>query len=247
MATHNFTRKPAAAPWGSRIVGHGMVRVSDLLFNPQNFRTHGPVQEGQLSSVLHDVGFVQGVIINKRTSPRWGQHRGEEALIDGHLRAKAALSARGDDYELPATYVDLEPEEERRVLATFDPIGALAGADTDVLTELAEEVRLEWAESDLDLDAILKRERKKTKGLAHEVKECTCCKAGCSPSCGCYREAESQEVASVAEAGKGTVRRGDEAGDRGDTGVGPGDGERAVGHRYPKRHAGKPPARRRSA
>jgi hypothetical protein len=181
--------KHKAAPWGNRIVGEGTMAAGQFLANPSNWRTHGIEQDAQLSSILNDVGFVAPVIVNKRTNAEWGKDRNIETLVDGHLRVKAALS-RGDDTPVPYIYVDLSPEEERRVLLTFDPIGAMAGKDDELMKSLMTEVAVEWPGSELDIDAVLKLpgERKKAKGLTHEVKECLCCKEECQPGCGCHRD-----------------------------------------------------------
>ena len=175
------------APWGSRIVGHGKQKAGQFLANPANFRTHGFAQEAALTSVLQDVGFVQTVLVNKRTSPEWGRDRNVETLVDGHLRVKAAL-ARDEETEIPVTFVDLSPDEERLVIATFDPIGALAGRDDELLQSLRQQIEVEWPESTLDLDTLFKQPKKKAQGLTHDVHECECCKLGCRPGCGCYRE-----------------------------------------------------------
>ena len=45
-------------------------------------------------------------------------------VIDGHARVALALTRK--EASVPVLYVDLSPDEERLVLATFDPIGALA-------------------------------------------------------------------------------------------------------------------------
>jgi hypothetical protein len=180
-------REKSGIQWGIRIVGHGRERASQLLAHPQNWRTHGFLQEGALSSVLNDVGFVQSVLVNKRSSPEWGRERGIETMLDGHLRVKAAM-ARDDETELPVTYVDLSPAEERRVLLTFDPIGAMAGQDKDLVAALRAEVVTEWPEENVDLDAILKKSRERTKGLSHNVNACTCCEKRCKPGCGCWRD-----------------------------------------------------------
>lgn len=176
-----------AAPWGNRILSHGTMRAGDFLANPENWRTHGLAQEAQLTSLLDDVGFVGEVMVNKRTHASWPKGlRGVETMVDGHLRVKAAL-ARGEDTPVPYFYVDLTPEEERRVLLTLDPIGAMAGRDDDLLAGLRTQVETEWPDSIMDIDVLIKPERKRSKGLTHEVHECTCCKAGCAPGCGCYR------------------------------------------------------------
>lgn len=178
-----------AAPWGDRIVGHGVLPASQFLANEKNVRIHPGVQQDALGSALHDIGFVQAVVVNKRTSPKWGASRGVETLVDGHLRVSLALS-RDEEASVPVVYVDLEPEEERRVLLTMDPIGALAGTDDEKIAELTQDVLTDWPEiEEADLKAILKRERKRTRGLTHDVNACTCCQKGCSPGCGCYRDA----------------------------------------------------------
>lgn len=190
MKTSVASVRHVAKPWSSRIVGHGMVKAGQFLANPANWRTHGLAQEGQLVSVLHDIGFVQSVIVNKRTSSKWGRERGVETLVDGHLRVKAALG-RDEEQEVPVVYVDLSPEEERRVLLTLDPLAEMAGRDQEILAELKQQVQVEWPDSDMDLDAFIRTtaERDAAKGLKHDVRECLCCAGGkCRPDCGCYRE-----------------------------------------------------------
>jgi len=49
---------------------------------------------------------------------------------------RVTLSARNGEQTVPVTYVDLDPEEEDYVLATLDPLGALAATDQDKLLEL---------------------------------------------------------------------------------------------------------------
>jgi DNA modification methylase len=55
-------------------------------------------------------------------------------VVDGHARVALALT-RGEA-SVPVLYVDLDPEEEALILATLDPIGAMATADTAKLEEL---------------------------------------------------------------------------------------------------------------
>lgn len=181
-------RKAHAAPWGNRIVGTGELPAGQFLANPANWRIHPTFQQDQMDVILHEVGFVQGVIVNKRTSEEWEPgDRNVETLVDGELRVKRALS-RGEDTLVPVTYVDLSPAEERAVLATFDPMSALAGKDDEKQLSLANEVMADFADTELDIAAILKTEKPASRGLRHEVKECTCCQKKCSPRCGCYRE-----------------------------------------------------------
>jgi DNA modification methylase len=105
-----------------RITGFETKPAGAFQFNPLNWRRHGDVQRDALRTMLGDVGWVQGVIENKRTGN----------LIDGHARIEEAL--RDDPKQLvPYLVVDLSPAEERAVLATLDPIGALAEVDQAAL------------------------------------------------------------------------------------------------------------------
>jgi hypothetical protein len=79
-----------------------------------------------LSGVLDQVGFVQSVIVNQRSG----------FVVDGHARVALAISKHQPT--VPVVYVDLDDEEERLILATLDPITALAGSDADQLAALLE-------------------------------------------------------------------------------------------------------------
>jgi hypothetical protein len=114
--------------WQNRIIGHGNEAPDQLLANPRNFRTHPKHQQDALAGVLREVGVVQDVIVNQRTG----------FLLDGHLRVSLAL--REGQPTIPVKYVDLSEAEEALVLATLDPISALAGTDAAKLDELLREV-----------------------------------------------------------------------------------------------------------
>ena len=129
------TRVRPSASWGNRVLGTAAVPANQLLANEQNWRLHGQEQQTLLADLLRAVGFVQGVIVNKRSAASWGVQRHVETVVDGHLRVQLALS-RDEETPVPVVYVDLEPDEERLVLTTFDPVGALAGADRERLDEL---------------------------------------------------------------------------------------------------------------
>jgi ParB-like chromosome segregation protein Spo0J len=77
--------------------------------------------------VLSEVGWVQDVVVNKRTG----------FVVDGHARVALAITA-GE--RVPVVYVDLSEEEERLILATIDPLSAMAMADKDLLGGLLSEV-----------------------------------------------------------------------------------------------------------
>lgn len=114
--------------WANRIVSHAMVPVGAIIKHPANWRIHGRSQQAALSGLLHEVGLVQSVIINQRTG----------RLVDGHLRLLLAMQEGQPD--LPVVYVDLSEDEEAKVLAALDPIGALADRDDDKLSDLLKRV-----------------------------------------------------------------------------------------------------------
>ena len=123
----------------NRIVGYGDVDIDSVVFNEKNWRIHPKNQQDGLSGILEDVGLVLGVLINKRTDPSWGAaSQGVETLIDGHLRV--TLADRAGEKTIPVTYVDLTEKEEAEILATLDPIGAMAATDKQKLDELLRDI-----------------------------------------------------------------------------------------------------------
>src|SRR5579885_1576938 len=114
--------------WQNRIVGYGEADPHALRANPRNWRTHPKQQRQALSGVLRQVGVVQNVIVNRRTG----------LLLDGHLRVELALAEQQPT--VPVTYVDLAEDEEALVLATLDPVAALAEADAAQLDALLRQV-----------------------------------------------------------------------------------------------------------
>lgn len=125
--------------WANHIVGHGDVSPEDLLPNELNYRVHPKNQQDAMVGALNEIGWIDSIIVNKRTSELWGPNdRFVETLVDGHLRAKLAL--RKGIATIPVTYVDLDPASERLALAVFDPIGAMAETDSTILDELLRDV-----------------------------------------------------------------------------------------------------------
>jgi len=128
-----MARKSKPNPWKSRIVGEAEVPADQLLANPENFRVHSTEQGAALDGALNSIGWIQRVIVNKRTGH----------VIDGHLRVQRALR-RGES--VPVVYVDLSENEERIALATLDPIAAMAGTDDQMLEQLLGEITADDAD-----------------------------------------------------------------------------------------------------
>ena len=115
--------------WRNRIVGEGVQPASQFMANPSNWRTHPQPQRDAMRGALNEVGWVQRVIVNRQTG----------YLVDGHERVWQAL--QNGDAPVPYVEVDLDEAEEAYVLATLDPIGAMAAADAAKLDELLREVQ----------------------------------------------------------------------------------------------------------
>lgn len=105
------------------------VKASSLVPHPQNWRLHPQGQRAALASLLEEVGFVGTLVA-------YEQPDGRLQLIDGHLRRETL----GDE-EVDVAVVDLSPEEAAKVLATFDPLAAMAAADQRQLAALLDEVQ----------------------------------------------------------------------------------------------------------
>ncbi len=115
-------------PWRNRIVGEGEQPASQFMAHPDNYRVHPPEQRAAMRDALSEVGWVQRVVVNRRTG----------FLLDGHERVWQAL-AEGDA-TVPYIEVDLDEAEEAYVLATLDPLAAMAKVDKDKLEALLADV-----------------------------------------------------------------------------------------------------------
>jgi hypothetical protein len=103
------------------------VRASELRPSPQNWRTHPARQRDALKGLLAEIGYA-GALLARETP------NGLE-LIDGHLRAETT-----PDSLVPVLVLDVTEEEGRKLLATLDPIGAMATADGAKLDALLRSV-----------------------------------------------------------------------------------------------------------
>lgn len=105
------------------------VPANELLPNPKNWRTHPAKQLDALRGVLAEIGFAGAELARELPD-------GSLMLIDGHARAEVAGSA-----VVPVLVLDVDEAEADKILATFDPLGAMAGADTQKLDSLLREVQ----------------------------------------------------------------------------------------------------------
>jgi hypothetical protein len=144
-------KSDAAVPknWQNRIVDYTEESPEQLLANPLNWRVHSRNQQIALSGVLDDIGFIAPVIVNQRTGH----------LVDGHLRVSLAL--RHNIPTIPVVYVNISEDEEKEALTTFDPIGAMASSDMQMLEGLIQDLGQIGDAAKMSLSEILKEANKK--------------------------------------------------------------------------------------
>lgn len=129
MAQRRRADQPTA--WRNRIIGEAEVSPVSLMPNPRNWRRHPLTQQRALAGVLGEIGWVQRIIVNERTGH----------VVDGH--ARLALAVEREEQTVPVLYVDLSEEEEKLVLATFDPVGQAAVADREMLADLVADLKVQ--------------------------------------------------------------------------------------------------------
>jgi hypothetical protein len=121
-------RNPSS--WKNRIVAVSDEDPEQLLANPENWRRHPGSQRDALRGSLGEIGWVQMVIVNDTTGH----------VVDGHARIEEAISRH--EASVPVVHVELTLDEERTVLATLDPIGAMARMDGEQYRDLINAVQI---------------------------------------------------------------------------------------------------------
>jgi hypothetical protein len=139
-----------------RIKDFRRVPARELLDHDGNPRRHPQAQRDALRGVLEQVGIAAAVVAYE--SERNG---GKLTLIDGHLRKQDC------DLDWPTLILDVTDAEADLLLATHDPLGALAEYDRPKLDALLQEVR---ARSPAVL-GMLKDLAKKTGAAADEAEK----------------------------------------------------------------------------
>jgi hypothetical protein len=104
------------------------IEAGSLTENPLNWRRHSQEQLQSIRELLADpeVGWAGACLYNERTG----------RLIDGHAR-KTVVDPKTP---VPVLVGDWSPEAEAKILATLDPVGAMAQGDADAYAKLIEQV-----------------------------------------------------------------------------------------------------------
>lgn len=95
--------------------------ADELAENPANWRTHPQGQVDALRDVIGEVGWAGALLYNERTG----------RLIDGHGRKKISTGKK-----VPVLIGSWDEAQENKILATLDPIAAMAGANAAQLDAL---------------------------------------------------------------------------------------------------------------
>ncbi|HEV8176416.1 MAG TPA: DNA modification methylase [Gemmatimonadales bacterium] len=107
-----------------RILELTRCRAGDLIANPANYRKHPKAQREALRAVLEEIGYAAALIARR-------DEDGSLTLIDGHLRADL-----DPEQLVPVLVLDVSEEEAEKLLASMDPITALARPEPEALLAL---------------------------------------------------------------------------------------------------------------
>ncbi len=116
-----------------RIKDFRRVPARELRPHPRNWRTHPQTQQDALRGVLAEIGYADALLARELAD-------GSLELVDGHLRAETTPEAL-----VPVLVLDLDEAEALKVLATLDPLAAMAEPDAEMLAALLAEVETDNA------------------------------------------------------------------------------------------------------
>jgi len=114
-----------------RIKDFRRVPARELRPHPRNWRLHRQAQQEALRGVLAEIGYADALVARELAD-------GSLQLIDGHLRAETTPQAI-----VPVLIVDVSEAEALTLLATLDPLAAMAGTDAATLKSLVADVETE--------------------------------------------------------------------------------------------------------
>ncbi len=115
------------AAFRDRIKELRRVPARELLPNPKNWRVHPAAQKAALSGLLSEIGYADALLARETPDGL--------VLIDGHLRAEMTLDA-----VVSVLVLDVTEAEADMVLATLDPLAAMATPDTEALSALVNDL-----------------------------------------------------------------------------------------------------------
>lgn len=110
--------------FADRIRRFDRVPASQIQPNPKNWRRHPDFQRSALRGALEAVGVANAVLVRELEG-------GGLMLVDGHLRTEEL-----GEQDVPILVLDVTEEEADLLLATMDPLAALAESGAQELNDL---------------------------------------------------------------------------------------------------------------
>lgn len=107
------------------------VPARQLRPHPRNWRKHPQTQQDAMRGVLAEIGYADALLARELSD-------GSLQLVDGHLRAEVA-----PDAIVPVLVLDVSEDEALKLLATLDPLAAMADTDAALLAALVADVETE--------------------------------------------------------------------------------------------------------
>ena len=117
--------------WRDRVIDFRRIPARDLQAHDGNWRQHPSLQQEALLGTLREIGIAGALLVYH--SPA---HDGALVTIDGHLR-----KALDPEQTWPCLVLDVDDAEAAYILATHDPLSAMAEANADVLARLLSEMQ----------------------------------------------------------------------------------------------------------
>ena len=114
-----------------RIKDFRRVSATTLLPHPKNWRIHNDQQRNILQGILAEIGYADALLVRELSD-------GSLQLLDGHLRAETT-----PNQQVPVLVLDLNDAEADKLLATLDPLAALADTNQTMLDDLLANVETE--------------------------------------------------------------------------------------------------------
>ena len=122
-------KNAVSAAFRNRVKELRTVPVRELVADDENWRTHPLKQERAMEGVLREIGYADALLVRELED-------GTLKLIDGHLRQSVT-----PDQEVPVLVLDVDEEEARKLLLTFDPITSFADAEKEKLQTVIDKVK----------------------------------------------------------------------------------------------------------
>jgi hypothetical protein len=103
----------------NRIKEYRLVKASELLPNPKNWRRHPDGQKAALKGLLSEIGYADALLARELPD-------GKLMLVDGHLRQDTTPRMK-----VPVLVLDVTEAEADKLLLTLDPLAGMAETDAE--------------------------------------------------------------------------------------------------------------------